>query len=164
MKNIVHFRGGGKLCITEREARVLDEKIQEQDLDFKLVHRSKKITGQITVKDILFIERDIGVQLRDIELVVSRISGLEPFEINEKTRKREVVSVRQVCHYLSTKYTKNSLASIGEYFGGKDHATVLHSKYTVLNMIDTSQFEIVDLVNKAETMIKNEFLEHDNID
>ena len=34
---------------------------------------------------------------------------------------------RQIAIFLSRKLTSGSLVSIGEKFGGKDHATVIHS-------------------------------------
>lgn len=56
-----------------------------------------------------------------------------------KTRKREIVQARQVSMYFSKSLTKASLASIGAYIGGKDHATVLHACKTVNNLMDTDK-------------------------
>ena len=59
--------------------------------------------------------------------------------IQGKTRKREIVQARQVSMFFSKSLTKASLASIGSYIGGKDHATVLHACKTVNNLIDTDK-------------------------
>src|SRR5689334_16044231 len=55
----------------------------------------------------------------------------------QKTRKREVVQARQITMYLAKAFTKNSLKTIGEHFGGRDHTTVIHSCQTVKDLMDT---------------------------
>lgn len=55
----------------------------------------------------------------------------------QKTRKREVVQARQITMFLSKAFTKNSLKTIGEHFGGRDHTTVIHSCQTVKDLMDT---------------------------
>jgi len=59
--------------------------------------------------------------------------------ISTKSRKREVVQARQIAMYLSKQYTKNSLASIGEAIGKRDHATVLHACKIVNDLIETDK-------------------------
>lgn len=54
-----------------------------------------------------------------------------------KTRKREIVQARQITMYLAKAFTKNSLKTIGEHFGGRDHTTVIHSCQTVKDLMDT---------------------------
>ncbi|HJC94770.1 MAG TPA: chromosomal replication initiator protein DnaA [Candidatus Phocaeicola excrementigallinarum] len=61
-----------------------------------------------------------------------------------KTRKREVVQVRQVAMYLAKKYTETSSSKIGQLIGNKDHATVLHACKIVKGQVD------VDKAFKAE--------------
>ncbi len=61
----------------------------------------------------------------------------EVFQSN--TRKREIVVARQLAHYFAKKYTKLSLAKIGDEIGGKDHNTVRHSVKTVNNLKDTDK-------------------------
>ena len=47
--------------------------------------------------------------------------------LHSKSRKREVVQVRQVAMFLAKKHTEISAAKIGQYIGKRDHATVLHA-------------------------------------
>jgi chromosomal replication initiator protein len=61
-----------------------------------------------------------------------------PYEkLLQKTRKREIVQARQITMYLAKAFTKNSLKTIGEHFGGRDHTTVIHSCQTVKDLMDT---------------------------
>ena len=55
----------------------------------------------------------------------------------QKTRKREIVQARQITMYLAKAFTKNSLKTIGEHFGGRDHTTVIHTCQTVKDLMDT---------------------------
>jgi len=47
--------------------------------------------------------------------------------IATKSRKRELVTARQVSMYLAQKYTKLPAQRIGKLVGGRDHSTVIHS-------------------------------------
>ncbi len=54
-----------------------------------------------------------------------------------KSRKREIVKARQTSIYLSKQFTKDSLKIIGEFFGGRDHTTVIHSCQAVQEHMDS---------------------------
>ena len=74
-----------------------------------------------------------------IDRVVCNYFNLKPDEMRFKTRKREILTPRHVAMYFSKEMTRNSLAAIGEYFGGFDHATVLHASKSIKNLIDTDK-------------------------
>lgn len=59
--------------------------------------------------------------------------------LESKSRKREFVYARQACMYLICKYTTLTLQRVGFLFNNKDHATVLHGKRTIENLIDSSK-------------------------
>ena len=59
--------------------------------------------------------------------------------VKSKTRKREIVQARQISMYLSKLHTKTSLKSIGAFFGGRDHSTVIYACQTVDDLIDTDK-------------------------
>jgi chromosomal replication initiator protein len=77
-----------------------------------------------------------------------------PYEkLLQKTRKREIVQARQITMYLAKTFTKNSLKTIGEHFGGRDHTTVIHSCQTVKDLMDTdSMFKesVLELQQKVQ--------------
>jgi chromosomal replication initiator protein len=71
----------------------------------------------------------------------------------QKTRKREIVQARQITMYLSKAFTKNSLKTIGEHFGGRDHTTVIHSCQTVKDLMDTDNLfkeSVLELQHKVQ--------------
>jgi chromosomal replication initiator protein len=57
--------------------------------------------------------------------------------MKSKTRKREVVVARQTAMYLCKDMTEQSLKTIGNEFGGRDHSTVIYSCRAVQDLIDT---------------------------
>lgn len=86
-----------------------------------------------------------------IEKVVCEYFEIEPSEVQAKTRKREIVIPRQICHQLSAKNKVGSLSEIGFRFGRKDHSTVLHSIRTVKDLIKTDKIfraQYEELVSK----------------
>ncbi len=59
-------------------------------------------------------------------------------QIDDNTRKREVVEARQIAMYAIKVQSSLSLSQIGLICGDKDHATVLHGIKTVANLWETS--------------------------
>ena len=71
----------------------------------------------------------------------------------QKTRKREIVQARQITMFLAKSFTKNSLKTIGEHFGGRDHTTVIHSCQTVKDLMDTDSLfkeNVIELTQKVQ--------------
>ena len=82
------------------------------------------------------------MEFKDFEHItrtVCNITGQEPGKVTVRTRRREIVWTRQVCMALGKLKTKNSLQSVGDYYGGFDHATVNHAIKTVKNILETDR-------------------------
>jgi len=62
-----------------------------------------------------------------IQRCVAENFGITLSELKTKKRNKNIVLPRQVAMYLSRELTDLSLPEIGQFFGGKDHTTVLHS-------------------------------------
>lgn len=75
--------------------------------------------------------------IEEIETNVAHYFNLDPEALHKKTRKREIVIARQTAMYFCKLYTRNSLKTIGQHFGGKDHTTVIHSIRTVKDLLET---------------------------
>ena len=67
----------------------------------------------------------------DILEKVCRHYGINQQSIFGKSRKRNLVQVRQISMYLAQKYTKMPAARIGQLIGNRDHSTVIHSCNTI---------------------------------
>src|SRR6476469_5184503 len=77
------------------------------------------------------------ITIETIQRMVCEYFDVPYDKLLQKTRKREIVQARQITMYLSKAFTKNSLKTIGEHFGGRDHTTVIHSCQTVKDLMDT---------------------------
>jgi chromosomal replication initiator protein len=95
--------------------------------------------------DMELTEKVVGmfIKIEKKEITVERIKetvcnffSVSQELIDSKTRKREIVQVRQISMYLSKKHTNLSLSRIGCMVGNKDHATVLHACNVVEGLIE----------------------------
>ena len=77
------------------------------------------------------------ITIETIQKMVCEYFDVAYDKLLQKTRKREIVQARQITMYLAKAFTKNSLKTIGEHFGGRDHTTVIHSCQTVKDLMDT---------------------------
>lgn len=60
-------------------------------------------------------------------------------DLIKQSRKKEFVKPRQVAMYLIRKELDNSFPSIGDFFGGRDHTTVMHAVEKVENLINSKE-------------------------
>ena len=67
------------------------------------------------------------VSLASIGTTVARYFRLKITEVRSSSRKQNLVRARSLGMFLARKMTAKSMHQIGEYFGGRDHTTVLHA-------------------------------------
>lgn len=79
------------------------------------------------------------ISLEYIQKLVCEYFEVPVEMVKSKTRKREIVQARQISMYLAKGHTKTSLKSIGAFFGGRDHSTVIYACQTVEDLIDTDK-------------------------
>lgn len=70
---------------------------------------------------------DAGPTLESILCGVCSRFGLAPADIRGGGRSRRLTLPRHVCFYLAKKMTAHSLQEIADFFGGRNHATVLYA-------------------------------------
>ncbi len=121
-----------------------------------LVEAQKKVKDPIIYTGL--VKRRDSISRTNTKVTLSLIikSVCEFFNISEdevmkKCRKREIITPRQIIHYLATKYRVGILDTIGELVGNKDHATVLYSCKTVSDLMDVDKNYEADI----ETIINN---------
>jgi chromosomal replication initiator protein len=66
-------------------------------------------------------------QLADVAAATARYFSLKVSELRGPSRRRPVVAARDVAMHLARSLMRLSLQQIGQYFGGRDHTTVMHA-------------------------------------
>ena len=115
-------------------------------------HFIVKIIDMKTEKSHLKFKRTYKIE--EIKNIISESEGLKGNEIDNITRKRDIVESRQIAMFYARKLTKKSLQQIGKEFGNKDHATVLHACKVVENLCNVNKkFKIK--FDKIEKLLLN---------
>lgn len=71
-----------------------------------------------------------------IQKVVSSHFNLKISDLKSNRKQRAVVLPRQICMYLTRKFTKMSFPEIGSHFGGKDHSTIIYAVKKIKRQLD----------------------------
>ena len=96
----------------------------------KLKPLAKESGLPLTAKQVRDWLREPTEAVDPIERIVGRVAtsyGVKPKEILGSSRLKGVMVPRQVAMYLAREVAKLPLATIGKYFNGRDHTTVLHA-------------------------------------
>ncbi|MFA5500130.1 MAG: chromosomal replication initiator protein DnaA [Candidatus Omnitrophota bacterium] len=107
----------------------------------RVVAYAKLIGKEITVDMVKDVLKDMireGEKKITIDLVQKKICEYFDIKLSDmkvKKRSRGIAYPRQIAMYLSRQLTDYSLPEIGEYFGGRDHTTVMHAYDKVQNDI-----------------------------
>jgi chromosomal replication initiator protein len=71
------------------------------------------------------------ITIETIQQIACEYFNIPEDLLRAKTRKQEIVNVRQIAMYLTKELTNASLKTIGLHFGGRDHSTVIHAYQSV---------------------------------
>ena len=116
----------------------------------------KSITLDLTkevLKDLLKEPKKL-ITVDFIQRCVTEEFGITLAELKTRRRNKTIVLPRQVAMYLSRELTDLSLPEIGEFFGGKDHTTVLHSYNKIKGELNSNP-SLQDKVERIIQVIKH---------
>jgi len=82
-------------------------------------------------------ERKVGVDL--IQKTVAQYFDISFQDMKARRRTKAIAYPRQIAMYLSRDLTRLSLPEIGQFFGGRDHTTVLHACEKIDKEIKSSE-------------------------
>lgn len=80
-----------------------------------------------------------ATSLKKISLLVSEFFNITTDDLIKQSRKKEFVKPRQIAMFIARKELDSSFPTIGEFFGGRDHTTVMHAVEKVENLITESE-------------------------
>ena len=97
--------------------------LMNQDIDHRLV--------QDVVKERVGSQPTRDLSMEDVVRKVSALFSISEESLVGKSRKKEIVEARQTAMFLCRNILDSSLSSVGMYFGGRDHTTVMHAIKTI---------------------------------
>jgi chromosomal replication initiator protein len=115
--------------------------------------RNRKLTVQEVkslIKNNVKPKKHLAVD--EIVKIIAGYYNIDPQLIHEKTRKKEIVYIRQVTMYLLREYFNLSYPGIGKEIGGRDHTTVMHSCEKVKKMKETDP-NLVQEIEQLEAIL-----------
>lgn len=126
-------------------AEKIDTNIRELEGCLQKVHFYAGIHGRHfatiedageALKDEVTEKSAIGVE--DILEAVCKYYSQTKEDITGKKKNKEFVEPRQIAIYLITELTDLPLKSIGNYFSGKDHTTIMHARDKISSSLKTN--------------------------
>src|SRR3989338_3035612 len=76
-----------------------------------------------------------GITVNKLANTVASFYNVTMDDLVKQSRKKEFVKPRQVAMFLIRKELESSFPSIGDFFGGRDHTTVMHAVEKVGNLV-----------------------------
>jgi len=140
-----------RLAILQKKAKAMNTELPSEIADFlaqRIRHNIRRLEGALIrvvsyssltgkpltqavvenlLRDVLDEESQQVVSIEMIQKKVAEHYDIRLADMTSKRRPEHIAFPRQIAMYLARQLTGNSLSSIGEAFGGRDHGTVLHA-------------------------------------
>lgn len=111
-------------------------------------------SAKYIVTDYTKVTNSTAPNIQKIQKTVAAFYEIKISDLSSTNRVQSIVRPRQIAMYLSKSLTSLSLPKIGQEFGGKNHATVIHSVKLIQNLMDSNQV-ILREVKALEEKIRN---------
>ena len=109
-----------------------------------------------SIKDALKDDIDVTTHILSIDTIVEATCAyynIPKAEIVGKRKTKQIAFARQIAIFLIFDLLGLPLATIGNYFGGKDHTTIMYAKNKILEQQQTDHFvasQIKDIKNMIQ--------------
>ncbi len=146
LKLLTHFATTNQLAISTDILKLLADElpVSPRELLSVLIQleglakaRRKKDVGEVLVRQ--FLEGEIKPKpptLSQITKTVAKQFGVSVAAIRSKTQKAETTQPRQCAMLLARHLTDHSLRKIADYFGRRNHSTVVHACNRIQDLIE----------------------------
>ena len=129
--------------MTQEQRAIVDQVLRESAL------RIKNLAG-VDVTLHARQQSSIQADIKDVAANVSKALYIPIERLRNETRKREIVEARHIAMSISRDVYKNAtLNSIGLYYGGRHHSTVIHACDLVSDLVKTDR----DFKHKYDTAL-----------
>lgn len=124
----------------------------------ELLHKDISLeTAKEQLKHIISSNNDTsGISIDLIIKTVANYYNVSAADIKGKNKSKSVVIPRQVAMYLCRNMTDFSTTEIGYEFNGKNHSTVMYNVQKVEAMLNSSEKDLYNVIEKIKSQIKLE--------
>ena len=112
-----------------------------------------KNLSKTVIQDILGDKAFKKISMKEICKKVSLATEISETKLYSKSRQVDFVFARHIAMFLCRELTNNSLVHIGNHFGKRDHATIIHACKTIEEKINSDK-QTSDLVNKIKSELQ----------
>lgn len=98
-------------------------------------------------------EEEKKINMDQIQRLVAEYFNMKVSDLRSKRRTKSIAEPRQIAMYLIRNLTTHSYPEIGEYFGGRDHTTVLHACQKVTRDVE-KDVKKMRVVEEIKDMLK----------
>lgn len=110
---------------------------------------AQKVLGRVAVAEVR------PCSTLDLDHIIKNVCRRYPYtaeELKSKNRSKDLAFVRHLAIFLIKKFTDKSLRDIGKFFGGRDHATIVHALQKMEHNVAASR-SLQELVCQIENEI-----------
>ena len=100
-----------------------------------------------TLSDIIHSGRKKGIGSKQVIEAVADFYDINPQELVNRSRRKDIVKSRQVAMYLMREELRASYPGIGEQLGGRDHSTAMHAYEKISRGIEQDEILEQELNN-----------------
>lgn len=111
--------------------------------------------AKIALKDMISPNQARQVTPDLIVEVVARAFNISVSDIMSSKRSKEILVPRQICMYLCRSELNMTFPKIGDFFGGKDHTTILHACNKIETSLKESDTEIAVHIDSIKKRLFN---------
>lgn len=86
------------------------------------------------------------LSLKKIAMSVAEFYNISMDDLLKQSRRKEYVKPRQIAMYIARKELSSSFPTIGDFFGGRDHTTVMHGVEKIENIVSVDEVLKQELV------------------
>ena len=125
----------------------------------RIVAYAKLIGKEISVDMVKDVLKDMikeGEKKITIDIIQKKVCEYFDMKLSDmkvKKRSRGIAYPRQIAMYLARQLTDYSLPEIGEYFGGRDHTTVMHAYDKIMTDLKVKK-GLNELIDRVTDSIK----------
>ncbi len=98
-------------------------------------------------------EEEKKINMDQIQRLVADYFNIKVSDLRSKSRTKSVAEPRQIAMYLVRTLTTHSYPEIGDYFGGRDHTTVLHACQKISKDVDSDPKKM-RVISEIKDMLK----------